>query len=159
MSDWRDARSTAELLQWALGQAWPGHEAREVKGLRIVVSADDSAADAYRVEVTNTGRHAFEQLTIDYRDILLWAESFGLDTTHMPAEQQYIAGEPIHIESLAPGGTARFVRKGYRDHEAYDGLRERLLNVEFVQDGQPATKADRRWAPAVVKLPNARREG
>ena len=156
---WRRARTTEELLRWAAEPALREHDARQIRDLQIRVAADASAPDAFLVTVRNSGRVAYEELAIDIRDVLFAAESFSLDTTHMPAQHQYIDGESIVVGRLGAGESACFVRRGYDTHERYDGGRKRVLNVTYMQQGKPLTAADRRWTEALVDLPNARSSG
>jgi hypothetical protein len=154
---WRRARTTEELLAWAREQARPDIEARHAKDVEIRVAADPGASNAYALSVTNTGPHAFRALEVDDRELLMWAENFGLDTTHMPDAQQYCACEPVVIDFLRPGEKVRLVRHGYGEHGRYDGARERTVHVAYVLRGRKVTRADRHWARVVVDLPHARR--
>jgi len=131
-------------------------ESRRVGDISIAVSPGSSGPKSYRLAITNNGPHAYENLRVGYERLLLHAENFGLDTTHMPSEQAWIAGEPVVIAALAPGETAHVLRDGYGSHEQFDGHRETVLDLEYRFRGKTITAQDRRWSEATVDLPNAR---
>ena len=145
-----------EILQRALDDARPGFEGCRVSDLRITVSAEGSAPDSFVIAVTNKGAHPYESLRVGYERLLLHAEHFGLDTTHMPQEVAWKPGEPLVIDVLRPGETTRLVRTGYGNHDAYDGPRETVLDLAYRFRGKAFHVPDRRWSPVTVDLPNAR---
>jgi len=153
----RRGASGNELLRRALEQALPEFESRRVGDISITISPESSGPNCYLLAVTNTGHHTYEDLHVGYERLLLHAESFGLDTTHMPADMAWIAGEPVVIKALAPGKTACVVRNGYGSHEQFDGYRETVLDLEYRIGRKTVTTRDRRWSQAILDLPNAAR--
>jgi hypothetical protein len=145
-----------ELLSRALQQAAPEFETRRVRELRLTVSADRSSANAFLIVVTNTGPHPYEALRIGYERLLLHAEHFGLDSTHMPDNVARKEGPPLVIDVLAPGKAIEIVRSGYGTHDEYDGPRETVLDLAYRFQGREFAVQARRWADVTVVLPNAR---
>ena len=133
-------------------------EKLRVRDLVVTVTGDRSSQDHYVVAVRNTGKRPLENFRILYEPVLLDAENFGVDTTHMRSTETRIPGDPIHIETLDPGQSMQFVRKGWGDQASFDGLRE--CPVELVFEGQGGTPASnmKPWCDAMFKLPNARRQ-
>ena len=144
-----------ELLQKAFNDARPDFERRRVSDLSITVTADKSAPDRYALAITNRGTQTYKALRVHYEPLLLHAESFGLDTTHMPADQAWIAGEPMIVDTLEPGTTARMVRKGFGSHDRFDGLRETVMDLEYRLGLKTVSSREQRWAEVTVDLPNA----
>lgn len=130
--------------------------AGKVTDLRVEISAADASDCHYRISVTNTGKRRYGKLFLGYHDVLLYAERFSIDTTHMPREEWYIDGEPVFIEALEPGQTVQVVRSGYGTHGRYDGPRQAQIMLVYESEGRTAALTDRRWCYAIVKLPNAR---
>lgn len=132
--------------------AQPRFEARKVAELAVRIAPDASGPNRYAITVTNRGARAFEALRVHYEALLLFAEHFGLDTTHMPDDMARIAGEPLLIDSLPAGQSVTLVRPGYATRDRYDGPREAALDVEFNGAGLRGTAADRRWCLAEVAV-------
>lgn len=133
------------------------HGKREVTDLRVTVVAEPvPTGDCYRIEVRNRGAMSYESLTVTYRDLLLWAERFGLDTTHMPAQEQYAAEVPVRIDRLGPGEAAQFLRRGYGEHHHYDGPRLAETPLSFAVGDRVTTAINGCWCRAEVLLPGAR---
>jgi hypothetical protein len=130
--------------------------ASRVGDLQVQVSAVAGEPRHYRVSVHNSGERTFQDLRIRYEPILLEAERFGLDATHMPTASASIPGEPIVIDSLAAGETVDVVRQGYGEHARYDGPRDAQVMLEFRAGQETFRSEDRRWTSAVVDLPRAR---
>lgn len=129
---------------------------RRVHDLEVRIAAEHSDPYSYLITVANPGRRSFRKLRVNFRNVLLYAESFSLDTTHMPAEMQYSPGEPLLIDVLDPGQSIRVVREGYGTHERYDQFALMPVELEFEVDGGVFGVAEGRWCEAVVDLPNAR---
>ncbi|WP_431261649.1 hypothetical protein ACQ859_15220 [Roseateles chitinivorans] len=129
---------------------------REQLDLHVRVSAQPGPLeDCYRVEISNSGARPYRDLTVAYADLLLWAERFGLDTTHMPANEQYGAGEPITIDCLAPGEARLYLRRGYGTHHRYDGPRVTRTSVSYTLDDQAVSPAEGHWCRIDIDLPGA----
>jgi hypothetical protein len=143
-------------LSEALKLARPDFESRGVRDLSITISADSSGPDRYLISVRNSGSRTFEELRVHHEPVLLDAESFGLDTTHMPSEQASIAGEPVLVDILPPGQTAAVVRSGYGPHERYDGPQETVFDVEYRSGGKSFTRENRHWCHVRVAMAKAR---
>jgi hypothetical protein len=127
----------------------------EIRDLKIVVRPEKSGYSKYVVQVANTGKAAYENIAIDLREILLWAENFGLDTTHMPADIQYAQGAPVRIEKLPPGETASVETTGYGPYDKYDLDRVRYAPVSFDRPIREQTNTPY-WCELIVDLPGAR---
>ena len=152
----REGHGGHEWLRAAHELTRPEFEARRAAGLSIVVSPLGANASSYVISVTNQGPHEYARLRIGYEPLLLNAESFGLDTTHMPHAQAQKPGEPIEIAALPVDRTIEIARVGYDAHERYDGFRETAVDVEFELNGKRYSREDKRWCPVTVELPNAR---
>ena len=126
--------------------------------ISITVVADGSGPNRDLLLVRNLGSCTYENLRIHHEPLLLDAESFGLDTTHMPSEVARIPGEPVVIDTLAPGAIAKVVRAGYDAHDRYDGPGITALDLEFRVDGREFTQAARRWTQVHMDLPTARED-
>jgi hypothetical protein len=127
----------------------------EIRDLKIRVRPDKSDDRKYVVQVTNTGKTPYENIAIDLREILLSAESFGLDTTHMPEDMQYAQGAPVRIAKLRPKETASMEITGYGTHDRYDLDRVRYAPVSF--DRQVKEQTDMPyWSEVIVDLPEAK---
>lgn len=146
-----------EIFLQAIEEAEREFQKRRVPDLLISVSADATSQAHYLISVTNTGARTFEDLRVKYEAFLLDAESFGLDTTHMPSELARRPGEPLLIRTLVPGQTVQEVRKGYGAQEDYDGFSEYRVELEYRAEGRTFVQHDRQWANVVVNLPNARK--
>ncbi len=136
----------------------PEFEARRVAGLSIEVSPCPSDRTAYVIAVKNAGRNHYEHVRVRYEPLLLDAENFGIDTTHMPTEAARKAGESVEFASIAPGESAQVVRRGFGPHDKYDGPRKTALDLEFQLGNMKISVDDRRWSEVAVRLPNARIE-
>jgi hypothetical protein len=129
---------------------------REVGAIRVIIAAEASHSNHYNIFVENLGDCAYEDLTIQYEDILLWAERFSMDTTYMPIALQYVAGEPIFLPSLHPGQHIKITRAGYGPHDRYDGPRSTMASLTYRQGEETYGKEAGRWCTMLVDLPNAR---
>jgi hypothetical protein len=127
----------------------------EIKDLKIRVRPDKSDDRKYVVQVTNTGKTPYENIAIDLRDTLLWAENFGLDTTHMPDEIQYAQGAPVRIAKLLPKETASIETTGYGTPDKYDMERVRYAPISFDRPIKEQTDTPY-WSEVVVDLPGAK---
>lgn len=129
----------------------------DVRDLRVTVTAQPgSDPRLYRLEVRNSGNRDYRSLTLNDRELLLYAECFSLDTTHMPADQLYAAGEPLVIDHLAAGETAVLLRQGYGRHDRYDGPRRSEMPIAYTVDDQVITLADFHRCPVEVRLAGTR---
>ena len=145
-----------EYMRQVMELSRPVFDARRVRDLSITVSADISGPDRYLISIHNAGRHTYTDVRVHYETLLLDAESFGCDTTHMPTELSRIAGEAVSVDTIPPGTTARVARKGYGSHDQYDGPRETAVDLDYCLEGKQMTGQDRRWCHCNVELPNAR---
>lgn len=151
----RQPPSPAQLLRQAIDEVEAERAQRRVRDLRIRVGADATGADLYRISVTNSGARVFEALHVAYEPVLLHAEKFGVDTTHMPPDLGWVAAEPLLLASIAPGQTVEVRRRGYGDHRRYDGPRAHPVRLAFSSGGTRVAFADGWWAQVDVDLPNA----
>jgi len=151
----REGAGGHPFMQKVFDKAGARFAARRVEDLSVSVAADSSARNRYVLSITNHGRRTFSRLRVHYEPLLLDAESFGQDTTHMPAERARTSGEPLRIPLLQPGTTERFVRAGWGSHNRYDGPRETAMDVEYRAGGEVVTAEDRRWCRVSVDLAGA----
>lgn len=131
---------------------------RRVKDLLIHIGPEPSSDTSYLMSIINTGGAGYKNLRFLYADILLWAESFSIDTTHMPQEIQYAPGEPLVINYLAPGEKVEVTLEGYGTHDRYDAPSRRFIHLEYELHNKKVTLADKKWCYAFVDLPSARDE-
>jgi hypothetical protein len=129
---------------------------RKLADIEVTISAANDGPRFYNIDIENSGPSRFTDIDVDYRRILLWAERFSLDTTHMPKEHCYISGEPIHVDRLDAGQRVRLVRKGHGTHDRYDGPKVQRAVITFTRADSRATADDKRWCNVIVQLPNAR---
>ena len=146
-----------EYLRQSLALTRPEFEARRAPGLSINVSPSPADPVGYVLTVANDGPHAYQNLHIDYGALLLNAEHFGLDTTHMSDADARKPGKPIEIGVLSAGQSVQVMRTGYESHDRYDGPHETVLDLQFQLQGRAFATRDRRWIPIFVNLPTARR--
>lgn len=82
-----------------------------------------------------------DDLRVRYEALLLEAESFGIDTTHMPSELVRRPGEHAEARSNGPGD-----RDGYGAHEEYDGFVEFRVPLEYRSEGRSFVQHDKHGA-------------
>jgi hypothetical protein len=150
-----DAATREKLLE-ALNAAEDAKAKREVQDLRAKVTASQESPTCFDIEISNSANSPYKNLRVMYESTLLWAERFGLDTTHMPEEWQYQEGEPILIEELAPHSSIKFRREAYGNLVRYDGPRSTKFDLVYDFEGTHSTPEDKRWCQADISLPNAR---
>ena len=125
-----------------------------VKDLDVSISSEQPSQNCYAITIKNTGNRLFKNLRVGYEKVLLDAENFGIDTTHMPTEDARISGEPIFIEKLSPAQSIKFVRNGWGSYVKFDGRKKFAVELDFETN---ETSVDlKKWCYARVKLPNAR---
>jgi hypothetical protein len=149
-----DVPGLAECLALTI----PEFEARHERGLFVLVSPDEAESSSYVLTVTNSGSRTYTNLRIRYEPVLLNADSFGLDTTYMRHGEDRKSGASIEIPVLAPGDCAQVTRVGYASHDRYDRHRQRVIDIEFMLDGNEFSAKDRRWCIASIDLPNAKQD-
>ena len=147
-----------EYLRRCLVLTRPEFEERRAPGLSVNVSPLVADPKSYLITIANIGPHLYRDVRARYEPLLLNAESFSLDTTHMPSELAQKSGDPIQIDVIPAGRSIQMVRAGYDVHDRYDGRRETTMDLEFHLEGCPFTKEDRRWIPAFVNVPKAKRD-
>lgn len=145
------------LVQRLVVQSEVAERERQLADVEVTVSPVVAQDFLYNIDIENIGPSRLTDIHIDYRRILLWAERFSIDTTHMPEDQCYISGDPIHVYQLDAGQRVRLVRKGYWSHDRYDGPQVHHAPITFVRGDSRATADDKRWCNVLVRLLNARR--
>lgn len=148
--------ATREKIIEALNAAEDAIAKREVQDLRVKVTASQESPACCDIEISNSANYPYKNFRLMYEGALLWAERFGVDTTHMPQEWQYQEGAPILIEELAPNSSIKFCREAYGNLARYDGPRSTKFELIFELEGTHFTSEDKRWCQADVLLPNAR---
>lgn len=155
----RQEPSDHPFMQRSIALTVPKFEACRAPGLSLVVEPDPDDAKRYLITITNAGRLTYENLRVRYERLLLDAESFGIDTTHMPSGLARKPGEAIEIHVLAPKQSIRLVRPGYGTHDEYHGPHESAVDLDFRLEGKTFTAEDRRWTQVTVQLPNSSKDG
>jgi hypothetical protein len=140
-------------LEEVFRQARPGFEARKVRDLSIDVAADAATSNRYLLRIRNTGMRTFNDLRIHYEPLLLFAEHFGLDSTHMPDDVAYAHGEPLILDALRAGETVVIAKSGYASADRYDGPPEAALDLEYRIGNRKVGRDDKHWVQATVCLP------
>lgn len=148
--------ATHKVLADMAEQALRTKAARQVHDLAVRISADSSSTYSYRISVSNNGRKTYRNLRVAYRNILLFADNFSVDVTHMPEEMRYADGAPLVLPVLGPGQTIEELRTGWGEHDRYDMRRAREAALEFESDDEVPGPEDKRYCLVTVDLPNAR---
>ena len=141
----------------ALEKKISDHASKKIPAITIKISPSNESVTAYKISVENSGESTFQNIRVRYEKILLWAELFGHDTTHMPWEHQFAKGEPLLIDKLPPSTVIEFSRKGFGSHERYDGPRTTEVYITGPTEevvGFPVNNFN--WCEAVIELPNAK---
>jgi hypothetical protein len=141
----------------ALEKKRSDHARKKISDITIKISPSNESVTAYNISVENSGESTFQNIRVRYERILLWAELFGHDTTHMPWEHQFAEDEPLLIEKLPPSTVIEFSRKGFGSHERYDGPRATEVYITGQNEeieGFPVNNFN--WCEAIIELPNAK---
>lgn len=141
-----------------LMEAYKKDQSRKTKDIEVKVSSSTTSKHHYLLTIKNTGRIRLNNIRIFYEPFILDAESFGVDTTHMPDNIATIHDDPIIIESLRENETITFERKGWGAHEDYVGPKRGAMEIGFVANGDIPERKDRKFCLAKMALPNARNE-
>lgn len=129
----------------------------EIKDIKIKIQAGQKSKKDFIVKITNIGHHTFKNIDIDIKNILLWAESFGVDTTHMPSDFQYGTTADCKAEEIKPNETIEIGIAGYGSHEQYDLERIRYAKISFSSPEKEKLHIPY-WVEIVVDLPNSTTE-
>lgn len=130
---------------------------KRVRDLDVRVTVDGASNRAFAISIKNVGTSIYRNLTFHYGGILLHAENFGIDTTHMPVGMECIDGEEICVAQISPGETVTFIRQGYATHDMYNKESKRVVRLTFADAERSGRDAEVSWVYAVVDLPNARK--
>lgn len=141
-------------LMQAMREVEQEREKLRIKDIEVTVTACPNAPEHFLLTIKNRGEAAYKNLRVLYEPLLLDANSFGVDTTHMPDSR--IPGEPIQIEKLMPKQSVQFVRKGWGKASDYDGPKQNSLPLQFCSTGSPNQNASHPWCFIKLKLPNAK---
>ncbi len=129
-------------------------ENSEIKDLKIKVQAGKNGENNYTIKITNIGRRVFKNIDIDIRNILLWAGSFGVDTTHMPSNIEYCDSVKCGAEEIQPNETFEINITGYGSYEKYDLERIRYAKISFSSPVKNKLHIPY-WVEILVDFPNA----
>lgn len=132
------------------------HASKKIPYLKVTITAVLESENLYKVSISNAGTIAHENIRIRYEIFILWAENFGLDTTHVPLHAQFSTEEPIIIEALPPNTTIEFQRTGCNLHRSYRGPRHSEIYITGSTEqfeGFPLNNFN--WCDITVDLPNA----
>lgn len=148
-------RSTFEEM---LVEAYKKDQSRKTKVIETKVFPSTTSENHYLLTIKNNGQIRLNNIRIFYEPFILDAESFGVDTTHMPDKIATIHDDPIIIESLRENETITFERKGWGTHEDYVGPKRGAMEIGFVTNEEIPERKDRKFCLAKMELPNARSE-
>jgi hypothetical protein len=124
----------------------------EIRDLRVAIGPSDTDTDRFCVTVENRGKTSYKGLIIELRNILGWAESFGIDTTHMPSSSQYAGNSDVKIDVIAPKEVIRAEVSGYGIPGKYRHYRTRYAKVFPFPRKETAHL---QWCEIHVNLPGA----
>jgi hypothetical protein len=141
----------------ALEKKIADHASKKIPDITIHISPSNESETSYKISVKNSGQSTYQNIRVRYESILLWAELFGHDTTHMPLEWQFANDEPLLIDKLPPSAVIEFSRKGFGSHKRYDGPRATEVYITGPTEkvaGFPVNNFN--WCEAIIELPNAK---
>ena len=123
----------------------------EVRDLLVTIEPSTTTMDRYSVTVKNVGKSTRTGLSIELKQILGWAGSFGLDTTHMPSDVQHKGDSDVKLNSIAPNEVIRTEVLGYSTPEQYRHDRIRYAKVVSASRKEAGLT---NWCEVRVKLPS-----